>query len=88
MSAPAKKMQQQLLKPILKLHGPNRRVWFLTEDGETISHIRDNTRTYKFGGSSQTSDSDTGTDTNAAKPDRRPGLHGNTLNAGSFRDSF
>ena len=37
-----------MLKPIFSLSGPNRRVKFLSEDGETISHVQTGTRVYKF----------------------------------------
>ena len=40
-----------MLKPIFSLSGPNRRVKFLSEDGETISHIKDKERVYPIGGS-------------------------------------
>lgn len=38
--------------PLVKLTGPNRRVWFLSEDGKNISSIKSNDRVYPLGGSS------------------------------------
>lgn len=48
-----------MLTPILKLSGSNRRVWFLSEDGETISHIIQNQKIYKIQPSDQTQDTNT-----------------------------
>lgn len=45
--------------PLVKLTGPNRRVWFLSEDGETITHIRDCQKTFPLGGSASGEDKDT-----------------------------
>ena len=45
--------------PLVKLTGPNRRVWFLSEDGETITHIRDCQKTFPLGGSSSGDNKDT-----------------------------
>ena len=39
--------------PLVKLYGANRRVWFLSEDGETITAIKDLQKVYKFGGGSE-----------------------------------
>lgn len=36
--------------PLVKLYGANRRVWFLSEDGETITAIKDLQKVYKLGG--------------------------------------
>lgn len=37
------------MQALVKLTGPNRKVWFLSEDGETITHIKDNQNIYKLG---------------------------------------
>ena len=47
-------------KALVKLTGPNRKVWFLSEDGETINAIKNNQEVYKFSGS--------GSDTPTAEP--------------------
>lgn len=47
-------------KALVKLTGPNRKVWFLSEDGETINAIKNNQEVYKFSGS--------GSDKPAAEP--------------------
>ncbi len=39
------------MQALVKLSGPNRKVWFISEDGETISYIRDNQQMYKLAGS-------------------------------------
>lgn len=38
------------MQALVKLSGPNRRVWFLSEDGETITAIRDNQQFFKLAG--------------------------------------
>ena len=38
------------MQALVKLSGPNRKVWFISEDGETISYIRDNQQLYKLAG--------------------------------------
>lgn len=38
-----------MLIPLVKLSGPNRKVWFISEDGEHITGIKDNQTVYKFG---------------------------------------
>lgn len=39
------------MKALVKLSGPNRKVWFLSEDGDKITHIKDNQEIYEFSGS-------------------------------------
>lgn len=36
------------MKALVKLSGPNRKVWFLSEDGVNITHIKDNQEIYAF----------------------------------------
>lgn len=47
-----------MLKPLVRLTGSDRKVWFMSEDGQTISAIKNNTKTYLIGGSSQEEETD------------------------------
>ena len=49
--------------PLVKLYGANRRVWFLSEDGETITAIKDLQRVYRFGGGSEKDSPEVSVDT-------------------------
>ena len=36
------------MNALVKLSGPNRKVWFLSEDGENITHIKDKQNIYRI----------------------------------------
>lgn len=44
------------MKVLVKLSGPNRKVWFLSEDGDKITHIKDNQEIYELAGDSSGGD--------------------------------
>ena len=39
------------MQALVKLSGPNRKVWFLSSDGETINYVKDGQQLYKLSGS-------------------------------------
>lgn len=39
------------MQALVKLSGPNRKVWFLSSNGETINYIKDGQQLYKLSGS-------------------------------------
>lgn len=47
------------MQALVKLSGPNRKVWFLSDDGETIKYVKDGQQLYKLSGSGGGSKDDT-----------------------------